>query len=136
MCGVEDAEEVEDGVVDVSCTQEGQTPGGPHQAGDTHHGEAAPAGVTEPHRVPLSRCLGPCRGPRAAPGHPFHVADLRGHCDQNASVEDEYEGEIHQVQGVEEGVICDPAAVVQMGQSFTDNSGGHAEERTNITVNE
>lgn len=109
LCGVEDAEKVEDGVVDVSRAQEGQTPGGPHQAGQTQHCEAAPAGCTQAIQVPLRS------EPRFGPERVLRPTDAQGHCQQYARVEDEDESEVHQVRGVEEGVICDPAAAGQAG---------------------
>lgn len=108
---VKDAEKVEDGVVDISRAQEGQTPGGPHQAGKTQQSEATLAGCTESFwvfpRLPL--CL--CSKLWISLQHLFHLTHARGHCHQYARVKDEYNGEIYQVHGVEECVICDPAAV-------------------------
>lgn len=119
LCGVEDAEKVEHGVVDISWAQEGQAPGGPHQAGKTQHSEATPAGRSELLWVPPSVSLSSCSRLGVAPVHLFHFTYARGHCHQYARVEYEYNGEIHQVQRVEERVICDPAAVGQAGNRKT-----------------
>lgn len=99
LCGIEDAEKVEDGVVDVPWAQEDEAPGDPHQEGKTQHSEAAPAGLGVPFSL----------GSNPVPERSFHPTDPGGHNHQYDNVEDEYEGEIRQIQGVEEGLVCDPA---------------------------
>lgn len=54
-----------------------------------------------------------------APVHLFHFTYARGHSHQYARVEYECKGKIHQIQRVEEGVICDPAAVGPAGNKRT-----------------
>ena len=106
LCWVKNAEEIQDGVVDISWAQESQTPCDPEKAGESDHG----GGISASQPWPVWS------------GH--HAADANSHDQQDTRVDDEHQADAHHISCIEVGTVHDPAAVeteheVAKGTSWT-----------------